>query len=100
MMRSTRNLQHILCATDLTPRSTPAWQRAVSLARQTGERLTLLHVIRPRPPERVARMRANRAYAQLLSKVDRTLGSATSVDVIVRRGKAREIIAATASELD
>jgi nucleotide-binding universal stress UspA family protein len=45
-------------------------------------------------------MRANRAYAQLLSKVDRTLGSATSVEVIVRRGKAREIIAATANELD
>lgn len=100
MMQSTRALRHILCATDLTPRSTPAWQRAVALARQTRAKLTLLHVIDSRQPERVARMRANRAYAQLLSKVDRTFGSATSVDVVVRSGKAREIIATTASEWD
>ena len=100
-MRFTRGLQRILCATDLSARSTAALRRAGSLARQTGARLTLLHVIDTRQPERVARMRANRAYAELLSQADRAFGSAAGfIDVVVRRGNVLEIIATSAREWD
>ena len=98
---STNGLQRIVCATDLTARSTAAVRRAGSLARQTGARLTLLHVINSRHAARVARMQVNRAYAELLSQVDRTFGSAAGfVDVIVRRGEPRDIIGKTAIESD
>lgn len=97
----TRDLRRILCATDLTARSAAAWLRAASLARQTGARLTLLHVIDPQQSERVARMRANRAYGQLLSQGDRVFGSAAGfIDVVVRRGSVRDVIASTAQESD
>lgn len=100
-MPFTRGLQRILCATDLSARSTAALRRAGSLARQTGARLTLLHVVDARQPERVARMRANRAYAELLSQADRAFGSAAGfIDVVVRRGNVLEIIATSAREWD
>jgi nucleotide-binding universal stress UspA family protein len=100
-MPSTRGVQRILCATDLSARSTAALRRAGSLARQTGARLTLLHVIDARQPERVARMRANRAYVELLSQADRAFGSAAGfIDVVVRRGNVLEIIAASVREWD
>lgn len=92
-------MQHIVCATDLTARSTAAWLRAALLARQTGAKLTLLHVIQPRQPERIARHLANRAYIELLSQVDRAFGSAAGfVDVVVRRGDVRRVIARTAEQ--
>lgn len=98
---STRDLQRILCATDLTARSMPALLRAASLARQTGARLTLLHVIDPQQSERIARMQANRAYVELLSQADRAFGSAAGfIDVVVGRGSARDLIARTAHEWD
>jgi universal stress protein E len=97
----TRALQRILCATDLSARSTAAFRRAASLARQTGARLTLLHVIDAQQPERVARMRANRAYVELLSQADRAFGSAAGfIDVVVRRGNILEIVATSAREWD
>lgn len=98
---STRDLRRILFATDLTARSEAAWLRAASLARQTGARLTVLHVIDPQQSERVARMRANRAYVDLLSQADRMFGSAAGcIDVVVRRGSLRDVIASTAHEWD
>jgi nucleotide-binding universal stress UspA family protein len=46
-------------------------------------------------------MRANRAYAELLSQVDRAFGSAAGfIDVAVRVGSARDMIARTANEWD
>src|SRR5688500_17971143 len=94
-------MQHIVCATDLTARSTAAWLRAALLARQTGARLTLLHVVQPRQSERMARRLANRAYIELLSQVDRAFGSAAGfVDVVVRRGDVRRVIARTAEEVN
>jgi nucleotide-binding universal stress UspA family protein len=97
----TEGLQRILVATDLTSRSTAAVQRAASLAHLTGARLTLLHVIDPRQPERVARMQANRAYIELLAQADRAFGSSAGfIDVAVRRGEPRDIIARTAREWD
>ena len=100
MMRSTSSVQHILCATDLTPRSAAAWNRAVSLARLTGARLTLLHVIKPGQPERAARVRANRAYAALLAEADRALGTSSGIDIAVHRGNVRDVIVSAASELN
>jgi universal stress protein E len=98
---STRDVRRILCATDLTARSKAAWHRAVSLARQTGARLTVLHVVDSDQSERVARMRANRAYVELLSQADRVFGSAAGfIDVVVRRGSVRDVIAKTAHEWD
>jgi nucleotide-binding universal stress UspA family protein len=98
---SSRNLRHILCATDLSARSTAAWLRAASLARLTGARLTVLHVIDSEQSERVARMRANRAYVDSLSQADRVFGSAAGfIDVVVRRGSVRHVIASTAQEWD
>jgi universal stress protein E len=97
----TRGLQRILCATDLSARSTAALRRAGSLARQSGARLTLLHVIDAGQPERVARMRANRAYVELLSQADRAFGSAAGfIDVVVRHGNLLEIVATSAREWD
>jgi nucleotide-binding universal stress UspA family protein len=98
-MQSTNRTRHILCATDLTERSADAWDRAVSLARQSGARLTLLHVVEPHQPERIARMQASRAYIELLSHAEQAAGpNGILVDVVVRRGKLRETIASTADE--
>ena len=97
----TRELRRIVLATDLTVRSKAAWLRAASLARQTGARLTVLHVIDSDQSERIGRMRANRAYVQLLSQADRAFGSAAGfIDVVVRRGSVRDVIARTAEEWD
>jgi nucleotide-binding universal stress UspA family protein len=69
------------------------------LARQTGVRLTLLHVVEPRQPERVARMQANRAYVELLSRAEQATGpQGILIDIVVRRGSIRETIARTADE--
>jgi nucleotide-binding universal stress UspA family protein len=46
-------------------------------------------------------MQANRAYVELLSQVDRAFGSAAGfIDVVVRRGEPRNVIAQTAIEWD
>jgi universal stress protein E len=99
MMRFT-NVQHILCASDLTQRSVVALRRAAALAKRIGARLTLLHVVPWEQEERMTRMRANRAYAQLLSHADRAIDPATSFEVVIRIGNAREMIAKASRELD
>lgn len=40
--------RHILLATDLSPASAPATEEAISIARRTGARLTVLSVVDPR----------------------------------------------------
>lgn len=99
MMQFT-NVRHILCASDLTARSITALKRAAYLAKRTGARLTLLHVVLWGREERVTRMRANRAYAQLLSHADRALDPTTSFEVMIRIGEVRDTIAKTARELN
>ena len=99
MSSSLNTLRRIVCATDLSARSTAAWLRAAALARQTGARLTVLHVIDPRLPERVARRRANRAYVEMLSQADRAFGATAGfIDVVVRRGGVRRTIVRIAEE--
>ncbi len=41
--------RHLLCATDLSPASEPAWQMAQRLARILGAEVVLLHVVPPVP---------------------------------------------------
>jgi nucleotide-binding universal stress UspA family protein len=94
-------LRRVLCTTDLTARSEPALHRAVALARQSGARLTIVHATANRPPGRVMRMQINRAYVQLLSKLDKLFNSqAKLVDVVVRAGSAPQLIVDTANEVD
>lgn len=89
----------IVCATDLTARSDRALSRAALLAQQTGARLTLVHAVDARKSGRVLRAQVNRAYVQLLSKVDQTFGSAAAaIDIAVRPGKPLDVIAAVANE--
>jgi universal stress protein E len=89
----------IVCATDLTARSDFALGRAVLLAQQTGSRLTLVHAVDPRQSERTARARVNRAYVQLLSKVDQAFASSSAtIDVVVRTGGRLDVISKVASE--
>ena len=89
----------ILCATDFAARSDRALNRAVLLAQQTGARLTLVHAVDPRRSPRTLRAQVNRAYVQLLSKVDQAYGSASAaIDVAVRAGGPLEVIARVAEE--
>jgi nucleotide-binding universal stress UspA family protein len=89
----------IVCATDLTARSDRALSRAALLAQQTGARLTLVHAVDARKSGRALRAQVNRAYVQLLSKVDQAFGSAAAaIDIAVRPGKPLDVVAAVAHE--
>jgi nucleotide-binding universal stress UspA family protein len=93
--------RQIVCATDFTARSDLALSRAVLLAQQTGARLMLVHAVDRRKSTRVLRAQVNRAYVQLLSKVDQACGSAAAaIDVTVRAGKPLDAIVAVANESD
>jgi universal stress protein E len=93
------NRRRIVCATDLTARSDFALSRAVLLAQQTGARLTLVHGVDPRRSQRLLRAQVNRAYVQLLSKVDQTFASAAAaIDVVVRAGGRLDVIVKVANE--
>jgi nucleotide-binding universal stress UspA family protein len=96
-----KSIRRVLCATDLTGRSAAALHRAVALARQTGARLTVVHATNDRQPERIVRLQINRACVQLLSKFEESLGSEPGfIDVVIRAGNPREVIANTAEECD
>jgi universal stress protein E len=89
----------IVCATDFTARSDLALSRAVLLAKQTGARLTLVHAVDARKSERQVRTQVNRAYVQLLSKVDQGFGpESAAVDIAVRAGGPLDVIAKVATE--
>lgn len=89
----------IVCATDLTARSDFALNRAVLLAQQTGARLTFVHAVDPRRSERQRRAQVNRAYVQLLSKVDQAFGSAAAaIDVVVKAGGRLDVIVKVAKD--
>lgn len=91
----------IVCATDLRVRSNFAMNRAVQLARQTGARLTLVHAVDARRSAPRVSAQVNRAYVELLSKVDGTSGSASArIDVAVRAGGPLDIIVNVATEVD
>jgi len=91
----------IVCATDLRVRSNFALHRAVQLARESGARLTLVHAVDARRSAPRVSAQVNRAYVELLSKVDQTFGSASApVDVAVRTGGPFDVIVKVATEVD
>lgn len=91
----------IVCATDLTARSDLALSRAALLAQQTGARLTLVHAVDPRRSERLVRAQVNRAYVQLLSKIDQAFGpAAAAIDVVVRAGGRLDVIVMVANDVN
>jgi universal stress protein E len=72
----------------------------VLLARQTGARLTLVHAVDARRSERQVRAQVNRAYVQLLSKVDQGFGAeSAAIEIDVRAGGPLDVIARVASEV-
>ncbi len=96
-----KSIRRMLCATDLTDRSEAALHRAVALARQTGARLTVVHATEDRTPGRVMRLQINRAYVQLLAKLEKSFNAdLKAIDLVVRAGSARQIIVDTANEID
>jgi universal stress protein E len=93
--------QRVICATDLQPRSELALRRAALVARQMDARLMVLHVVDDRQSWRAVRGASNRAYAELLSKVDDIFGRrAAAVDIAVRAGEPVDVIATLVREQD
>lgn len=91
--------KRVLCATDLQPRSDIAVERAALLARRMHARLMLLHVVDSRQSWRAVRAATNRAYVQMLAKVDEIFGhDAASVDIAVRAGEPFDVISNVADE--
>jgi nucleotide-binding universal stress UspA family protein len=67
-------VQRILCSTDLSPASEPAWVEAQRLARVLGAEIVLLHVVSPLviPPEVAAEIYVPpHLYQQLVDDADR-----------------------------
>lgn len=91
----------ILCATDFSPRSEPAVERATMLARQMDGQLLLLHVVDERQSLSMIRRRADRARsvlqwrAQQLMRID-----VSPAEISVRVGKPYPTIARVAKEWD
>lgn len=76
-------MQHLLVASDLSSRSLLALRRAVALARQTGARITLLHVVDEDQPPAVVRQELSQGEDVLRDQV-RTEAAASEVPVEVR----------------
>jgi nucleotide-binding universal stress UspA family protein len=51
-----RPVQRILCGTDLSPASEPAWAEAQLLAQLLGAEIVVLHVVSPLVADRVVRL--------------------------------------------
>ncbi|MET0292290.1 MAG: universal stress protein [Steroidobacteraceae bacterium] len=81
---------HVLCATDLTPRSEAALRRAAALASRAGGSLTLLHV--------AGSLAASRKPNPKLTAVADSLTGpgAPRIDVLLRHGNVLDTIAHTA----
>jgi nucleotide-binding universal stress UspA family protein len=89
----------ILCATDLTDRSSAAERRASLLAQQTDAEVLFVHALTPVLSRRVRRLNFARAHVQLLSRVDRAMAHAPQcANVSVRHGTPVQVITQAAGE--
>jgi universal stress protein E len=94
-------MERILVATDFSERSRPALRRGLSLARQFGSELTILHVTDSDRPERFVeeeRRGAAMAIRELVEKVGGQ-GLATAPSVIARAGDPFRVIVDEADRL-
>jgi nucleotide-binding universal stress UspA family protein len=100
-----KRVRRLLCATDFSRASRPAFARALELAKQDGARLILLHVLMPPSPflgdDLPASyielgVRARRAVERRLAAlVDRAKKAAVKVEFLVTEGvPAEEILRA------
>jgi len=91
--------RRFLCATDLSPRSQRAVQRAAILARQAGADLMLVHAVDERHPERLVRMMAERAATELRAQLEDIGLPRTSVGgIAVRVGRPMQVLRDSAHE--
>jgi len=89
----------ILCATDLTPRSDGAMQRAALLARQMNAEVHFVHALNDKLAGRVLRSKVNRASTRLASHSRHLMQHAPeSVTAEVQLGPPVEIVIAAARE--
>jgi universal stress protein E len=94
-------MERILVATDLSERSRRALRRGLSLARQFGSELTILHVTDSDRPERLVeeeRRGAEMAVRELVEKVG-VQGLASAPSVIARVGDPFKVIVDEADRL-
>lgn len=87
----------ILLATDLTARSDRALHRSISLARQTGAKLTLLTVVDDELPSEMAQDQVDHAQRQLEAS-RAALCPDLTCDVLVERGDPAERVLSHARE--
>lgn len=91
--------KRILCASDLTPRSDRAVQRAAILARQMNADVLFVHVVSDQQPERVMHLKANRARVRLMVQAERAMAhSPESARVEIHLGRPLKVIASIAKQ--
>ncbi|WP_161828479.1 universal stress protein [Steroidobacter agaridevorans] len=91
--------RRILCATDLTPRSDRAMQRAALLAQQMNAEAHFVHALNDRLAGRVLRSKVIRANLRLAAHSQRLMQHAPeSVTAEVQLGNPIDIVIATARE--
>lgn len=89
---------NVLCATDLSPRSDAAIQRATILAHQLDAQLLLLHLIDPAQSDRMIRRRSTRARIILDARARRLARAGKDPQTQVRVGRPHRTIAQVATE--
>jgi nucleotide-binding universal stress UspA family protein len=90
----------ILCATDLSPRSEPAIERALRLAHTLSAECMLLHVVSDDVALRIAGRRAERGHTALQWHVRQFASLKVDPKISVRVGDPYETIARAASDWD
>ncbi|HEY4370199.1 MAG TPA: universal stress protein [Steroidobacteraceae bacterium] len=91
-----KSILRILCATDLSPRSERAVQRAVTLARQLDALLLLLHVVDERQSPDIIGYRVDRARSTLEMQGK----EAVNLDISVRVGDPYKTIGQVSKQWD
>jgi nucleotide-binding universal stress UspA family protein len=91
--------RRLLCASDMTPRSGRAIQRAAILANQMNADVLFVHVVSDRQPERVVQLKANRARVRLMVQAERAMAHAPdSARVEIHLGRPLKVIADIAKQ--
>jgi nucleotide-binding universal stress UspA family protein len=93
-------MKHLLCATDLLPKSEAAIDRAGLLADERGAKLSLLHVVSPMASGQVPEQTLQNAIGRLKlrAQVPAWRGEVTPAP-LVRMGKPGQLVLAAAGEL-
>ncbi len=91
-------MKSILLATDFSERSSPAADRAISLARAHGAVLHLVNIIDGDLPSRIEDSQRSAATAQLDDLAAAVRQEGADCDTILKRGEAHEAISEAAAE--